>query len=250
MLLRYAALFVDAEALRGSIAETPVIIDGEFGEQLIEQRLLLVGGADLTMQVTVRGTLRTLLRSGVSTDENSLSRSALIAHGIRHLAALWITMPAGLPEVQDLGGREILFWERRVDGVRVPGDGLRVVLAASGELVGIAQPAPDPLAPAPAEGARATRAAALMAAAGRLPEGGNLDGTAELCVGNPTPLCMWNETSEWPPLPCWEWPVGETIMRRSTVHARRSCSRKWEHDPIAIRHCWIAQLKLHAEECG
>jgi hypothetical protein len=73
---------------------------------------------------------------------------------------------------------------------------------------------------------------------------------SELCVGNPTPLCMRNETSEWPPLPRWEWPVGETIMRRSTVHARRSCSRKWEHDPIAIRHCWIAQLKLHAEECG
>ena len=180
MLLRYAALFVDAEALRGSIAETPVIIDGEFGEQVIEQRLLLVGGADLTMQVTVRGTLRTLLRSGVPTDEVSLSRSALIAQGIRHLAAVGIALPAGLPEVQDLGGRQILFWERRVDGVRVPGDGLRVVLAASGELVGIAQPAPAPLAPAPAEGARATRAAALMAAALRLPEGGSLDGTAEL----------------------------------------------------------------------
>ena len=180
MLLRYAALFVDSDALRGSIAESPVIIEGEFGEQLIEQRLLLVGGADLTMQVTVRGTLRTLLRSGVPTDEVALSRGALIAQGIRHLAAVGIALPAGLPEVQDLGGRQILFWERRVDGVRVLGDGLRVVLAANGELVGIAQPAPAPLAPAPAEEARATRAAALMAAVVRLPEGGNLTGTAEL----------------------------------------------------------------------
>jgi hypothetical protein len=61
---------------------------------------------------------------------------------------------------------------------------------------------------------------------------------------------MRNEVSEWPPLPHWEWPVREAITRRSTVHARRSCSRKWEHDSIAIWRCWIAQLKLHAEECG
>jgi hypothetical protein len=74
-------------------------------------------------------------------------------------------------------------WERKVRGVPVPGDGTRVVLNESGELVGVAVEE-SPLAAPPPRVARADTA--LRAAAALVPSSALVDGKAELAWVLPT----------------------------------------------------------------
>jgi hypothetical protein len=79
--------------------------------------------------------------------------------------------------VQSAAGRTLVNWTREVRGVPVPGDGTRVVLNGSGELVGLSIEE-SLLAAPPARIARAE--AALRAATALLPSGAVADGRPEL----------------------------------------------------------------------
>ena len=134
------------------------------GEPLVEQRGVDAHGALLVVRTTTAGLIRSITRDGVPLGTSSLPQAALLSAAIRQLGALGIAAPTGAPTIADAGGRRIVLWERRSAGVPVPGDGLRMVLAVDGAFVGLAQPAPLPLAPAPPLGSRATAAQALRAA--------------------------------------------------------------------------------------
>ena len=85
--------------------------------------------------------------------------------------------------VQSAAGRTLVNWTREVRGVPVPGDGTRVVLNGSGELVGLSIEE-SPLAAPPARIARAD--AALRAATALLPSGALIDERPELAWVLPT----------------------------------------------------------------
>ena len=85
--------------------------------------------------------------------------------------------------VQSAAGRTLVNWTREVRGVPVPGDGTRVVLNGSGELVGLSVEE-SLLAAPPARIARAD--AALRAATALLPSGAVIDERSELAWVLPT----------------------------------------------------------------
>jgi hypothetical protein len=175
---RLALLLVEPFPLAATTA-VPATIVIEAGEALVEQRLEAPDGATLTVRTAPDGALRLLARGGVPTGGPALGETALVARGLLHLRALGIGLPAGPPLIEVAGGRRVLLWERRVDGVPVEGDALRLVLSRSGALVGVSRPAPAPLAGAPAPMARAD-ATAAGAAAQRLLGTGRVEGTPVL----------------------------------------------------------------------
>ena len=150
----------------------------ESGEVRIEQRLLDEYGAErLTTQSTPSGTLRAIWRSNVPFDGAVMSSSALVSRAILHLVSLTLPLGSGSPTVSAVGDRRIVAWERSVNGATVPGDGTRVILSASGALVGITIDEAE-LAPAPSR--TSTAAAAKTAALLLLPNGATLAGAPKL----------------------------------------------------------------------
>jgi hypothetical protein len=96
---------------------------------------------------------------------------------------LGLEMPGGSPVVQSAAGRTFVNWTREVRGVPVSGDGTRVVLNGSGELVGLSIEE-SLLAAPPTRIARAD--VALRAAATLLPSGAVADERPELAWVLPT----------------------------------------------------------------
>jgi hypothetical protein len=162
----------------GLLAEPGSLITLESGEERIEQRLVNAGGlALLTLQSTPGGELRLLARANTPYGGAALSSAALRSRALLHLAALRLTLPRGTPIISSVAERRLVLWERSVSGVPVPGDGTRVVMSASGALVGIAIEE-STLAPRPAvlRSAGEARAAALAL----LPGGAVLTGVPRL----------------------------------------------------------------------
>ena len=120
-------------------AEPGALITLESGEERIEQRLVNTSGlALLTLQSTPGGELRLLARADVALGGAALSSAALRSRALLHLAALRLTLPRGTPIISSAAERRVVQWERSVNGVPVPGDGTRVIMSASGALVGVA----------------------------------------------------------------------------------------------------------------
>ena len=173
-----AAQLLSPLELRGLVARPFTVVRSESGEQRIRQVLVGMGDVEvLRVESTLNGSLRLIATSGVALEGGALSESAAIARALRHLVRLGLEMPGGGPVVQSAAGRTLVNWTREVRGVPVPGDGTRVVLNGSGELVGLSIEE-SPLAVPPA---RITRAdAALRAATALVPSGTLLDEGAEL----------------------------------------------------------------------
>ena len=173
-----AALLLEPLELRGLVAQPFDIVRSESGEQRARQVLIGVGGVEvLRVESALDGSLRLIAKSGVALEGGALSESAAIARALRHLVRLGLEMPGGGPAVRSAAGRTLVIWTREARGVPVPGDGTRVVLNGSGELVGLAIEE-SPLATPPARLARSD--AALRAAAALMPSGALVDGTPEL----------------------------------------------------------------------
>jgi len=154
------------------------LITLESGEERIEQRLLDISGlAILTLQSTPAGEMRQLARANVPFTGAALSSAALRVRALLHLMSLTLPLPRGLPLTSSVGERRILTWERTVNGVEVPGDGTRVVMSASGALVGISI---DESALAVQAGTPRSAAQARTAALALLPSGAVLSGTPKL----------------------------------------------------------------------
>lgn len=155
-----AARLLDPLALAGLSPAPSEVITLDSGEVRIEQRLVDASGFEwLTVQSTTSGELRSLARTNVPLGGTALSTSALVRRANLHLASLALPLAAGTPQVGIAADRRIVTWDRVVNGVPVSGDGTRVVLSASGALVGIAIEeallAPVPTRIAPAADARA-----------------------------------------------------------------------------------------------
>jgi hypothetical protein len=179
-----AALILEPQELRGLVAQPLDVVRSESGEQRARQILVGVGGIEvLRVESALDGSLRLSAKSGVALESGGLSESAAIARALRHLVRLGLEIPAGGPAVQSAAGRTLVIWTREVRGVRVPGDGTRVVLNGGGELVGLSIDE-SPLAVPPARIARAD--AVLRAAAMLLPSGAVIDEGAELAWVLPT----------------------------------------------------------------
>ena len=164
--------------LRGLVAKPFIVVRSESGEQRIRQVMISADGVEaLRVESALDGSLRLIAKSGVALEGGGLSESAAIARALRHVVRLGLEMPGGGPAVRSAAGRTLVIWERQVRGVPVPGDGTRVVLNGSGELVGLAIEE-SPLAAAPTRLARSD--AALRAAAALMPSGAVVDGTPEL----------------------------------------------------------------------
>ena len=173
-----AALLLEPLELRGLVAQPFDVVRSESGEQRARQVLVGVGSVEvLRVESALDGSLRLIAKSGVALEGGALSESAAIARALRHLVRLGLEMPGGGPVVQSAAGRTLVIWTREVRGVPVPGDGTRVVLNGSGELVGLAIEE-SPLAAAPARLARSD--AALRAAAALMPSGALIDERPEL----------------------------------------------------------------------
>ena len=179
-----AAQILSPLELRGLVAKPFIVVRSESGEQRIRQVMISADGVEaLRVESALDGSLRLIAKSGVALEGGGLSESVAIARALRHLVRLGLEMPAGGPEVRSAAGRTLVNWERQVRGVPVPGDGTRVVLNGSGELVGIAMEE-SPLAAPPA---RVTRAdTALRAAAALVPSGALVGGRGELAWVLPT----------------------------------------------------------------
>ena len=170
--------------LRGLVAKPLIVVRSESGEQRTRQVMISTNGSEvLRVESALDGSLRLIVKSGVALEGGGLSESAAIARALRHLVRLGLQMPGGGPEVRSAAGRTLVNWEREVRGVPVPGDGTRLVLNGSGELVGLAMEE-SPLAAPPARVARAETA--LRAAAALLPNGALVEGRAELAWVLPT----------------------------------------------------------------
>jgi len=170
--------------LRGLVAQPFDVVRSESGEQRARQLLLGVGGIEvLRVESALDGSLRLVAKSGVALESGGLSESAAIARALRHLMRLGLEMPGGGPAVRSAAGRTLVIWTREVRGVPVPGDGTRVVLNGTGELVGLAIEE-SPLAAAPVRIARSD--AALRAATALVPSGALVDGRPELAWVLPT----------------------------------------------------------------
>ena len=154
-----AAQILSPLELRGLVAKPFIVVRSESGEQRIRQVMISADGVE------------------------ALRVESALDGSLRHLVRLGLEMPGGGPEVRSAAGRTLVNWEREVRGVPVPGDGTRVVLNGSGELVGVAVEE-SPLAAPPA---RVTRAdTALRAAAALVPSSALVDGKAELAWVLPT----------------------------------------------------------------
>ena len=173
-----AALLFEPLELRGLVAQPFDMVRSESGEQRARQILVGVGGVEvLRVESALDGSLRLIAKSGVALESGGLSESSAIARALRHLVRFGLEIPAGGPAVQSAAGRTLVNWTREVRGVPVPGDGTRVVLNGSGELVGLSIEE-SLLAAPPARIARAD--AALRAATALLPSGALIDERPEL----------------------------------------------------------------------
>lgn len=170
--------------LRGLAAKPFIVMRSESGEQRIRQVMISADGVEaLRVESALDGSLRLIAKSGVALESGVLSESAAIARALRHVVRLGLEMPGGGPEVRGAAGRTLVIWGRQVRGVPVPGDGTRLVLNGSGELVGLAIEE-SPLAAPPTRLARSD--AAMRAAAALLPNGALVDGRAALAWVLPT----------------------------------------------------------------
>ena len=173
-----AAALLEPLSTVGLRAEPGDLITLESGEERIEQRLVNTSGlALLTLQSTPGGELRLLARADVALGGAALSSAALRSRALLHLAALRLAMPRGTPIISSVAERRVVQWERMVNGVSVPGDGTRVIMSASGALIGVAI---EESALAPASGKPRSAAEAKAAALALLPAGASLAGAPRL----------------------------------------------------------------------
>ena len=173
-----AAQLLTPLELRGLVARPFTLVRSESGEQRTRQVLVGFDGVEtLRVESALDGSLRLIAKSGVALESAALGESTVIARALRQLLRLGLEMPGGGPAVRSAAGRTLVIWAREVRGVPVPGDGTRVVLNVSGELVGIAIEE-SPLATPPARLARSD--AALRAAAALMPSGAVVDEGPEL----------------------------------------------------------------------
>ncbi len=169
-----AAALLEPLSTAGLRAEPGDLITLESGEERIEQRLVNTSGvALLTLQSSLGGELRLLARADVPLGGTVLSSAALRSRALLHLAALRLALPRGTPIISSVAERRVVQWERAVNGVPVPGDGTRVIMSASGALVGVAI---EESALALGGGAFRTAAEAKAAALALLPAGASLTG--------------------------------------------------------------------------
>jgi hypothetical protein len=178
-----AAALLEPLSTVGLRAEPGDLITLESGEERIEQRLVNTSGlALLTLQSTPGGELRLLARAdvaygGATLSSAALSSAALRSRALLHLVALRLTLPRGTPIISSVAERRVVQWERSVSGIPVPGDGTRVIMSASGALVGVAI---EESALAPASGKPRSAADAKAAALALLPAGASLAGAPRL----------------------------------------------------------------------
>ncbi|MFY8167538.1 MAG: hypothetical protein ACOVKQ_01720 [Candidatus Limnocylindrus sp.] len=173
-----AAALLEPLSTVGLRAEPGDLITLESGEERIEQRLVNTSGlALLTLQSTPGGELRLLARANVALGGAALSSAALRSRALLHLAALRLALPRGTPIISSVAERRVVQWERSVNGVPVPGDGTRVIMSASGALVGVAI---EESALTPASGKPRSAAEAKAAALALLPAGASLAGAPRL----------------------------------------------------------------------
>jgi hypothetical protein len=173
-----AAALLEPLSTVGLRAEPGDLITLESGEERIEQRLVNTSGlAILTLQSTPGGELRLLARADVAYGGATLSSAALRSRALLHLAALRLALPRGTPIISSVAERRVVQWERTVNGVPVPGDGTRVIMSASGALVGVAI---EESVLALGGGALRSAAEAKAAALALLPAGASLAGAPRL----------------------------------------------------------------------
>lgn len=173
-----AAALLEPLSTAGLRAEPGDLITLESGEERIEQRLINTSGvALLTLQSTLGGALRLLARADVPLGGTVLSSAALRSRALLHLASLRLTLPRGTPIISSVAERRVVQWERAVNGISVPGDGTRVIMSASGALVGIAI---EESVLASDGGALRSVAEAKVAALALLPVGSSLSGVPRL----------------------------------------------------------------------
>lgn len=173
-----AASLLEPLSTVGLRAEPGDLITLESGEERIEQRLVNTSGlALLTLQSTPEGELRLLARADVAYTGAVLNSAALRSRALLHLVALRLALPRGTPIISSVAERRVVQWERAVNGIPVPGDGTRVIMSASGALVGVAIEE-SPLAPG--GGALRSVAEAKAAALALLPAGALLSGVPRL----------------------------------------------------------------------
>ena len=173
-----AASLLEPLSTVGLRAEPGDLITLESGEERIEQRLVNTSGlALLTLQSTPGGELRLLARADVAYGGATLSSAALRSRALLHLVALRLTLPRGTPIISSVAERRVVQWERMANGVPVPGDGTRVIMSASGALVGVAI---EESALTPASGKPRSAAEAKAAALALLPAGASLAGAPRL----------------------------------------------------------------------
>ena len=173
-----AAALLEPLSTVGLRAEPGDLITLESGEERIEQRLVNTSGlALLTLQSTPGGELRLLARADVAYGGATLSGAALRSRALLHLAALRLALPRGTPIISSVAERRVVQWERTVNGVPVPGDGTRVIMSASGALVGVAI---EESALTPTSGKPRSAAEAKAAALALLPAGASLAGAPRL----------------------------------------------------------------------
>ena len=173
-----AASLLEPLSTVGLRAEPGDLITLESGEERIEQRLVNTSGlALLTLQSTPGGELRLLARADVALGGAALSSAALRSRALLHLVSLRLALPRGTPIISSVAERRVVQWERSVNGIPVPGDGARVVMSASGALVGVAI---EESALAPASGKPRSAAEAKAAALALLPARASLAGAPRL----------------------------------------------------------------------
>lgn len=173
-----AAALLEPLSTVGLRAEPGDLITLESGEARIEQRLVNTSGlAILTLQSTPGGELRLLARADIALGGAALSGAALRSRALLHLVALRLSLPRGAPIISSVAERRVVQWERMVNGVPVPGDGTRVIMSASGALVGVAI---EESALAPASEKSRSAAEAKAAALALLPAGASLAGAPRL----------------------------------------------------------------------
>lgn len=173
-----AAALLEPLSTVGLRAEPGDLITLESGEERIEQRLVDTSGlALLTLQSTLGGELRLLARADVALGGTAINSAALRSRALLHLAALRLTLPRGTPNISSVAERRVVQWERMVNGVSVPGDGTRVIMSASGALVGVAI---EESVLAVGGGALRGAAEAKVAALALLPAGASLTGAPRL----------------------------------------------------------------------
>lgn len=173
-----AASLLEPLSTVGLRAEPGDLITLESGEERIEQRLVNTSGlALLTLQSTPGGELRLLARADVAFGGATLSSAALRSRALLHLAALRLALPRGTPNINSVAERRVVQWERSVNGVPVPGDVTRVIMSASGALVGVAI---EESVLAVGGGAPRSAAEAKVAALALLPAGASLTGAPRL----------------------------------------------------------------------